>query len=156
MDFPGAPNENTGLIHHSADYEPEPGDDEFDAAVETLFGDKAEFGFYTHVAGTSFRNDDGTKRSDVISSCGTGEALLLDPEPDNPYDPSAVAISREDGGKLGYLPGRTAGELLRMWRLHGCVALVFFRCPTHHPETQKVVGARILLLYMKPEGGAGE
>ncbi|WP_204217376.1 HIRAN domain-containing protein [Gordonibacter sp. An230] len=39
----------------------------------------------------------------AISELAPGATLVLEPEPDNPYDPSAVAL-RTNGMKLGYLP----------------------------------------------------
>ena len=33
-----------------------------------------------------------------------GEELILKREPDNPFDPKAVAVLRENGQRIGYLP----------------------------------------------------
>lgn len=54
-----------------------------------------------HIAG--FQYGDGAL---VLSELRPGELLSLQPEPDNPHDPEAVAIYRGDV-RLGYVP---AGE----------------------------------------------
>jgi hypothetical protein len=45
----------------------------------------------------------------VRDAIGIGEALRLRAEPANPHDPNAVAVHRQDGLMLGYLP-RAANE----------------------------------------------
>lgn len=59
-----------------------------------------------HIAG--FQYHEGM-RPGVFSLLGKGDELLLRREPDNPYDPSAIAILTQRGSKLGYLPRRTNG-----------------------------------------------
>src|SRR5262249_54156269 len=40
----------------------------------------------------------------ALRRCRVGDELRLVPEPDNPYDPNAIMVSRMDGKKIGYLP----------------------------------------------------
>ncbi len=47
-----------------------------------------------------FQHHDGALQLDQLKA---GKKLDLVPEPDNPYDPDAVAIMRK-GAKLGYVP----------------------------------------------------
>lgn len=61
------------------------------------------------VAGFQFHESES-----VWSRLGTGDALDLVREPDNPHDKRAVAVRRR-GCKLGYIPGKdncTAAQLL--------------------------------------------
>ncbi len=53
----------------------------------------------THVAGA-------VHRPDALASelAAPGSALVLRPEPDNPHDPSAIAVDLVDGTPLGYVP----------------------------------------------------
>lgn len=59
-----------------------------------------------HIAG--FQYHEGM-RPEVFSMLGKGDELVLRREPDNPYDPSAIAMVTRTGSKLGYLPRRTNG-----------------------------------------------
>lgn len=61
-----------------------------------------------HVAG--FKYWDGAL---VLDQLRTGSALTLVPEPDNPYDPNAVALYY-DGAKLGFVPRNHNGQLAIM------------------------------------------
>jgi hypothetical protein len=54
-------------------------------------------GVYTlNIVGESFRQKE-------IKLCREGEGLILKREPDNKYDRNAVAVLRENGGRIGYL-----------------------------------------------------
>ena len=53
--------------------------------------------FFSKVAGVSYRNEDGSSRQSIIRRCHIGERLLLKPEPDNPVDPNAVRVLRQNG-----------------------------------------------------------
>lgn len=59
-----------------------------------------------HIAGFQFHEG---MRADVFSMLKRGDELLLRREPDNPYDPSAIAMVTHTGSKLGYLPRRVNG-----------------------------------------------
>lgn len=61
--------------------------------------------FSFHIAGFQFH--DGAL---VLNELKAGDALELVPEPDNPYDPGAVAFKYK-GAMLGYVPGDQSGPL---------------------------------------------
>ena len=49
--------------------------------------------FHTKIAGVTASNPDGTSRQSYISRyCRPGMPLLFKREPNNPYDPNAVAV----------------------------------------------------------------
>lgn len=41
---------------------------------------------------------------DAIRSCAQGDPVLVEREPDNPYDDRALAVTRADGRVIGYIP----------------------------------------------------
>lgn len=73
--------------------------------------------FYSQVHGMLHENKDGSRRQDIISRCRVGEELDLIPEPDNPFDSSAVKICRKNGEQIGYwqADGRMAHDLSIGW-----------------------------------------
>jgi hypothetical protein len=76
------------------------------------------------------------------------EELLLELEPDNPVDPKAIAVKRKDGSRLVYLDRKTAKELHEdagkpyAWN-------AVFKHATRDPETERIVGAAIILVRLK-------
>lgn len=55
-----------------------------------------------------------------------GNAILLKPEPDNPYDPNAIAVYDADGKhKVGYIPKEDAPRLLNKMKRgrFACIAM---------------------------------
>ena len=67
-----------------------------------------------HIAG--FQHHDGAL---VPSKIKAGDVLALVPEPDNPYDPDAVAVKYGDV-MLGYVPADSVGPLSVMFHYgHG-------------------------------------
>jgi hypothetical protein len=135
-------------IYESLEYIPTEQDLVFNAAFEKAFGDALERGFYVTLAGVSHRNSDGTSRVRLINECRVGQILFPVHEPENPFDPNAVAIKFGDGPQLGYLPARVAAEAVSAAR-HGIVFLAAFRRPTLNPHSGKTVGAVILLLHLR-------
>jgi hypothetical protein len=67
--------------------------------------------FKLQVHGIYHRNSDGSSRQAAIRSCRVGELLDFVPEPDNPHDPFAIKVCRENGQQLGYL---SAGDAMRI------------------------------------------
>lgn len=69
----------------------------------------------TRVAGVTFDNRDGTPRQPFIRKVKKDDRLLLRREPDNPFDPNAIAVSwtdtAGDSHQLGYVPRALAGVL---------------------------------------------
>lgn len=65
-------------------------------------------GVYTiGVAGESYRQKE-------IKKCREGDPLVLKREPDNRYDPCAVAVLRENGEQIGYVPRNQAEWVSRI------------------------------------------
>lgn len=52
-----------------------------------------------NVAGVTFEG-----RQRVVRSLRPGDPLLFVPEPDNPFDPGAIAVRALDGASVGYVP----------------------------------------------------
>ena len=59
--------------------------------------------FASKVVGVTRHNHDGSDRQVIAGQCRQGEELTLRREPDNPQDPNAVAVFRENGDQVGYL-----------------------------------------------------
>lgn len=61
----------------------------------------------THARPTAFVNVAGVTfegRQRVVRSLRSGDPLLFVPEPDNPFDPGAIAVLTLDGASVGYVP----------------------------------------------------
>ena len=69
--------------------------------------------FHTNIAGITYKNKDGSDRRDVIAKCKEGDSLQLRREPDNEYDPNAVAVFTLHGKQMGYLYREEAAEIAR-------------------------------------------
>jgi hypothetical protein len=67
--------------------------------------------YWCTVAGVRYKNDDGSSRQEAINQCQPREMLRLVPEPDNPVDPNAVKVCRENGQQLGYVPRQLAARM---------------------------------------------
>ena len=126
---------------------------EFERIIaETVPAEAQAKSFYTKVAGTSHRNSDGTLRSRIIDECSLFESLELRPEPENEFDPNAIAVRRwETGEQLGYLEARLAGEIARDQVKHGPRWIAAFRRKSRHPETGRVVGAVLYMIRLTDE-----
>jgi len=83
--------------------------------------------FFTKVVGVSFKNDDGSDRQALIRQCKVLDPLELKHEPNNPFDPNAVAVCR-NSLQLGHLKRELAPEIVYYvqngWRLSALVASV--------------------------------
>jgi hypothetical protein len=64
--------------------------------------------WFTKAAGVTFGG-----RQKVLQKCRAGEPLVLVREENNKHDPNAVAIKRETGEEVGYIPGATASTVAR-------------------------------------------
>jgi hypothetical protein len=128
-------------------------DTQFEAIVAQTIPPEAQVkAFYATVAGTSHRNRDRTSRTRIIGQCSTFEPILLVPEPDNEFDPNAIAVCRrETNEQLGYLDRRLAEEVTRDIRRHGARWIAIFRHQNYHPETGRVVGAVLHLVCLSDE-----
>ena len=69
----------------------------------------------TRVAGVSFENRDGSLRQTYVRQAKKGDVLALRREPDNPFDPYAMAVDWTDAEgasrQLGYVPRALASVL---------------------------------------------
>ena len=64
-----------------------------------------------YIAGVQFHNSDNVK-----DQMKEGDELIMRPEPDNKYDPNAVALlwnnnGTEDDTMIGYVPAKFSGEI---------------------------------------------
>ncbi len=62
--------------------------------------------YYTKVVGVTKGN-----RQQVIRRCGPLESLLFDSEEDNPVDPNAIKVIRQNHEQLGYIQAEMAKEI---------------------------------------------
>ncbi len=60
--------------------------------------------FSVSVVGVTYSNEDGTSRQELLSRCQRGEGVLLRREPHNPHNRWAVAVHKETGEQIGYVP----------------------------------------------------
>lgn len=67
--------------------------------------------YQVKVAGITFKNDDGSSRTDIAFSCRSGQKLVLVRDPENTYDKNAVKIMTENNLQLGHLDAWNAKEL---------------------------------------------
>lgn len=86
-------------------------DDLFERSEEFLNGGELAglaqaLQFHTKVVGVTF--DD---RQNLVRSLAPGHPLLVEREPQNPYDSNAVAIRCEDGRQIGYLKRLVAAAI---------------------------------------------
>ncbi|AHE55933.1 HIRAN domain-containing protein [Sphingomonas sanxanigenens] len=65
--------------------------------------------FLLPVVGERFDNADGSSRQEEIRRCRPGEAVWLEREPSNRFDPSAVAVFSDRGFQLGYIGADRCG-----------------------------------------------
>ncbi|WP_263366882.1 HIRAN domain-containing protein [Edaphobacter bradus] len=119
----------------------------FKEALEKKYG-PTDKSFHTKIAGVSHKNEDGTRRRRILEDCKVGDMLTLIHEPDNPYDPNALAICTDDGCQLGYIERRLAGEIVRDVRRHGPRWVIMLSHFNHHPETFQIVGATLYVLRL--------
>lgn len=60
--------------------------------------------YATKIVGVTHKNEDGTKRQDLIQKLRPDEPLILKREPDNPFGDTAIAIYNTSEQQLGYIP----------------------------------------------------
>lgn len=72
----------------------------------------------TRVAGISFENRDGSSRQAFARQVRKGDPLVLTREPENPFDPNAIAVAWIDKEgvalQVGYVPRALAAVLAPM------------------------------------------
>ncbi len=67
--------------------------------------------FFSKVIGVGHKNPDGSDRQEIIKSCHVGEQLTLVRVNKGPQSPSTIALSRQSGERLGFLPPDLADSL---------------------------------------------
>ena len=132
-------------------------DREFIGALEkALVGVAIDKAFFVKLAGCSHRNVDGSSRSKAIEYCEPLDQLELRAEPENGFDPNAIAVIREKTGEqLGYLDAHTAQEITSDNAKYGPRWLAVFRHANVSPETGHIVGAVVYLLRVAGQPSAG-
>ena len=122
-------------------------DEKFEEKFIDEFGSRTEEWFYSKIAGMTHPNRDGSNRVEFLAYCEPLDHLDISPEPDNPVDPKAVAIYLgKTGSQLGYLPERTAHDLLaRMESEPGSSWFAVFRAPYKDDSGHHIVGATIIV-----------
>jgi hypothetical protein len=107
--------------------------------------------FYANIVGVKHLNRDGSRRSTLVNKCEVLDFLNIEAEPDNPVDPKAVAVKTQAGLQLGYLPARTAHEIYSDLGKPEFNWIGVFVSANRHPETNRAVGAVIVLARMTAE-----
>ena len=109
--------------------------------------EEAEYGsvYRLTVKGTGFSNPDGTSRANLIRRfVRDGMDVYLEPEPENPHDPNAIAIFIEVKRwfffgpyryQIGYVSERWAKSFAKRFAAGGKIVEAYVR--SHHaPEDQ--------------------
>jgi len=111
--------------------------------------------YYTKVVGVTHHNDDGTSRQEIISRCEPLERLDLDHEEDNPVDPNAIAVLRENGEKLGHLRRELACDVVSRIK-QGFSFAVFIKDLTGRQSASMSLGVNLLIIEAAPGVTAAE
>ena len=105
--------------------------------------------FFTKVAGVSFKNDDGSDRQEILSTCSPLQTLRLEHEENNPYDSNAISVCTEDGRQIGHLFRDVAADV--WWRMqHNFTYAAISANITGGTKGQPERGMNILLLVARP------
>lgn len=105
--------------------------------------------FYTKVAGVTYRNDDGSDRQEILSTCSLLQSLRMEHEDNNPHDPNAVRVCTEDGRQIGHLFRDVASDV--WWRMqHGFTYAAISANITGGTKANPQLGMNILLLVGRP------
>lgn len=88
----------------------------------------------------------------ALGSMKVGDILEMRPEPDNPFDPNAVAVYAGDM-KLGYVP-RDENELLAVMAAYGHLPIFQLRVLQVDAEADPWRQVRVALHVLEAEKGA--
>jgi len=105
--------------------------------------------FWSKVAGVTHENRDGTSRQEILKRCEVRELLQLVPEPDNPVDPDAIAVLRQNGQQLGYLDKRLASETHNRIKKGEHWQAMLTAVTGRSPHPHRWLGANIVMLRLK-------
>ncbi len=111
--------------------------------------------FHTKIAGVTHKNRDGSNRQKLIRGCSVFETLELDHEEDNPHDPNAVRVCRENGQQLGYLNAALAQEVVSKSG-RGYRFAVFIKDITGGRRKGQSLGVNLLIVLAEPGVGDRE
>ena len=106
--------------------------------------------FFSHIAGVTHVNLDGTSRQAVLCCCKPRQILILKWEKDNPVSNMAIAVHLETGEQLGYLESRVGEDTLKRLRKGEILVRLDPRAsavPEH--VDREVLGAIIAVIKLK-------
>jgi hypothetical protein len=105
--------------------------------------------FYTKVAGVTYKNDDGSDRQDILSTCSPLKKLRLEHEDNNPHDPNAIRVCTEEGRQIGHLFRDVASDV--WWRMqHNFTYAAVSANLTGGTKEYPQLGMNIILLVGRP------
>lgn len=105
--------------------------------------------FRIPLAGESYKNDDGSSRQKRIRQCSIGEELIMEPEPDNEYDPNALKVARANGRQIGYIPMQYSSEFSSKIA-NGWPITLYVASKGRMPRSKNV--GMMMLVVMAPPG----
>jgi hypothetical protein len=105
--------------------------------------------FFTKVAGVSHKNRDGTRRQRILANCIPLEQLVLIHEDENPFDPNAIAVKRQNGEQIGYLRAELATEVAENNKL-GYKYTAFITMITGGADDSPTLGCNLLVIVCEP------
>jgi hypothetical protein len=107
---------------------------------------------FTHIAGVSFPNLDGSSRQDALARCKRMEGLTFQWEENNPVSRTAIAVHRVDTGEqLGYLESRLGRETFNRLRKGEIWIGFIVSMGAPHESEAEAMGATIVVVKLKPE-----
>jgi hypothetical protein len=107
---------------------------------------------FTHIAGVSFPNPDGSSRQAALARCKRMQGLAFKWEDNNPVSRTAIAVHRVDTGEqLGYLESRLGRETFNRLRQGEIWTGFIVSMGVPHESEAEVMGATIVLVKLKPE-----
>ena len=107
---------------------------------------------YSKIAGVSFNNTDGSQRQNHLSILENQRIplpLILKPEPENPYDPYAIAVLSPSGEQLGYLRRSLSYSISQMLEYSYHISVELIEITGLH-EASHNYGANIRIRFEEP------
>jgi len=107
---------------------------------------------FTHIAGVSFPNLDGSSRQAALARSKRMQGLAFQWEKDNPVSRTAMAVHRIDTGEqLGYLEARLGRETFNRLRKGEIWTGFIVSMGAPHESEAEVMGATIVVVKLRPE-----
>lgn len=127
-------------------------EEEFQKRFDKAYGALIDDSFHSKIVGASYPNPDGSSRISILAASSPLDPFNLVPEPENPVDPKAIAVRCNDTGlQVGYLPERTAHDLLRQMDDPAGIWIAVLHKLNRNPETGEIVGANIIIGWISIE-----